>query len=103
MDRFSERLYPTRDHVHPKSQGGQITVICCRTCNNIKGDMLPAIWEAFMAAFPRWWTMSIVQLNAAKRSPFRGSAAEGLVKEPETVEHGVERGFDEIPGSTPLG
>lgn len=34
---------PTRDHVFPRARGGELTdenkIICCRTCNQDKGDM----------------------------------------------------------------
>ena len=45
----------TRDHVMPQSRGGQTWVLSCRHCNEIKGDLLPADWRAFMAAHPLWW------------------------------------------------
>lgn len=45
----------TRDHVLPQSRGGVRTVPCCRTCNNLKGNMLPEEWRAFMVANPEWW------------------------------------------------
>jgi hypothetical protein len=48
-------LAVTRDHHHPKSKGGRKIVLACRTCNSIKGDMLPADWKAFMESFPAWW------------------------------------------------
>lgn len=48
-------LAVTRDHVHPKSKGGRKIVLACRTCNAIKGNMLPDDWKAFMQSFPRWW------------------------------------------------
>lgn len=47
---------PTRDHVIPKSKGGDEMIWACWTCNNMKGDMLPGEWAAFMAANPEWWT-----------------------------------------------
>lgn len=34
-------LYPTNDHVVPRSKGGSITVVVCSGCNNRKGDMMP--------------------------------------------------------------
>lgn len=56
MERRSRsRLAATRDHTWPKSWGGRITVPCCRQCNEIKGNMHPADWEAFMERFPEWW------------------------------------------------
>lgn len=47
--------FPTRDHVHPRSKGGQRTVWACWVCNNLKRDMTLPEWEAFMAANPNWW------------------------------------------------
>lgn len=52
------RLEATRDHVVPKSRGGDRTVWACRLCNAIKGDMLPDEWAAFMADYPRWWLLT---------------------------------------------
>lgn len=49
--------WPSEDHVHPKSRGGQFKIWCCSSCNNVKGNMLPAEWEAFMAANPQWWLL----------------------------------------------
>lgn len=48
----SERLRPTIDHVVPKSRGGTKTVVCCLSCNNLKGDMPPAIWALMLEKFP---------------------------------------------------
>lgn len=45
----------TRDHVVPASQGGRSRVWACFSCNNLKGDMSPDAWRAFMAANPGWW------------------------------------------------
>ena len=45
----------TRDHVVPQSRGGVVVVWACFTCNNLKGDMLPSEWQAFMDANPFWW------------------------------------------------
>jgi hypothetical protein len=70
MDLNSERLFPTRDHVVPASQGGQVTVFACRQCNEIKADMSPAVWEAFMAAFPAWWRMRKFEIRRARRTGF---------------------------------
>jgi hypothetical protein len=50
--------HPTRDHVYPKSLGGTRTVWACVTCNQMKADMLPDHWDAFMAANPGWWNIS---------------------------------------------
>lgn len=51
----SSRVAATRDHVMPRSAGGLRTVLACFQCNNLKGDMLPDQWTAFMAANPEWW------------------------------------------------
>jgi hypothetical protein len=51
------RLAATKDHIHPKSKGGKETVWACWACNHLKGDRLPAEWEAFMAANPQWWKL----------------------------------------------
>jgi hypothetical protein len=47
--------HPTRDHVHPKSKGGDRTVWACVTCNQLKTDMLPDEWQTYMDENPRWW------------------------------------------------
>lgn len=52
MQSGSRFLKPTRDHVIPKSRGGTKTVICCLSCNNLKGDMPPAIWALMLERFP---------------------------------------------------
>lgn len=49
------RLAATRDHTLPKSRGGRFTVWACRHCNELKGDMHPEDWEAFMQSYPEWW------------------------------------------------
>lgn len=36
---------PSRDHVHPQSRGGELTIWCCWDCNNRKGDMSLAEWR----------------------------------------------------------
>ena len=53
-------LRVTRDHVIPKARfgGGEDEgniVLCCFTCNHIKGSMNPSEWAAYMAACPEWW------------------------------------------------
>lgn len=48
-------LSATRDHVVPKCRGGKRWVIACQLCNRIKGDITPAAWSVFTAAFPGWW------------------------------------------------
>lgn len=47
----------TKDHVVPKSHGGQRTVWCCRQCNTLKGNMTPVEWSNFMRANPGWWKL----------------------------------------------
>lgn len=49
------RVAYTRDHLHPKWLGGQRTVPCCRQCNQLKGGMPLAAWQAFMDENPGWW------------------------------------------------
>lgn len=34
----------SRDHVYPKSRGGQLTTPACYRCNETKADMLPIEW-----------------------------------------------------------
>lgn len=36
------------DHVFPKALGGIAKVACCVLCNNIKGDMTPTEWLAYV-------------------------------------------------------
>jgi hypothetical protein len=62
-------LERTRDHYIPLSRGGtnakeNIRPSCYR-CNNIKGNMMPDEWAAFMAANPCWWAM---QVNTKKQT-----------------------------------
>lgn len=45
----------TKDHVRPQSDGGYITVPCCRTCNFLKGHSDMHGWWWFVHAFPRYW------------------------------------------------
>lgn len=47
--------HPTRDHVLPKSRGGQVTVLTCYQCNQMKSNALPEDWERFMRENPEWW------------------------------------------------
>lgn len=48
------------DHKVPISRGGDIRgnniVLACTACNNLKSDMMPDEWTAYMAANPEWWT-----------------------------------------------
>jgi hypothetical protein len=69
--RTHRTLAPTRDHVVPASRGGREMIICCITCNGVKGDMLPAVWAAFMAAHPRWWLLSKYDLRRIKRGAWK--------------------------------
>lgn len=48
-------LAKTQDHVIPKSSGGTSVVPCCRACNHIKADLLPADWDRWRAQHPEWW------------------------------------------------
>lgn len=52
-------LKATIDHVVPLSKGGAVrgdnVVLACALCNNLKADMMPEDWAAFMAANPIWW------------------------------------------------
>ena len=41
----------TRDHVIPKSRGGKVTVLCCRPCNESKGDRTPEEWRADIGTY----------------------------------------------------
>lgn len=34
----------SRDHVYPKSRGGQVTTPACYECNERKADLLPIAW-----------------------------------------------------------
>jgi hypothetical protein len=71
------KLAATKDHVVPKSKWAPIDRIygsrlvwCCRQCNTIKGDMMPADWENFMAVNPQWWRLPLYQFGAnAKALP----------------------------------
>lgn len=69
-------LAPTRDHVVPKSRGGRAVVVCCITCNGIKGNMLPEEWESFMAAYPEWWKLTKLELRAIWRAPRKAARDE---------------------------
>lgn len=51
-------LFPTRDHVVPRSKLGGVPgeiVWACRSCNQLKADRLPEQWARFMRRNPRWW------------------------------------------------
>lgn len=45
----------TFDHVKPQSDGGWRRVPCCRTCNQLKGNLPMEDWFWFIGAFKRWW------------------------------------------------
>jgi hypothetical protein len=65
-------LAATRDHVMPKSKwsaGEQPRAWACRTCNNMKADMLPAEWRQFRAANPEWWKGREQPLQRAATQP----------------------------------
>lgn len=49
------QLYPTRDHVEPRSQGGKITVWACVICNAVKRDMTEEQWALYRATHDFWW------------------------------------------------
>lgn len=61
-------LYPTRDHVEPKSRGGNITVWACQTCNHVKRDMSEEQWMVYRAHHDFWWLGSRAQ-RASKWTP----------------------------------
>lgn len=48
-------LYPTRDHVEPRSLGGKITVWACYTCNHVKRDMTERQWAIYRGTHDFWW------------------------------------------------
>ena len=39
----------TRDHVYPKSRGGQFTTPACYNCNETKANMLPIEWALMLS------------------------------------------------------
>jgi hypothetical protein len=109
------RLAPTRDHVIPVARGGGDgpKVHACKQCNETKADMMPDQWNRFMIAYPKWWLMSTVEVNRARRSEIpdlpsqkggvifeRGRAAKlrrsGPVLVPPELIYGV-------PAATPAG
>lgn len=59
MDADDFHLKPTRDH-HPipRSRGGTKTIICCLLCNNRKGSMTEAEWNAYVVENPGWWLIT---------------------------------------------
>lgn len=48
----SASLQPTRDHLIPRSRGGTVIRITCLACNNLKGDMPPALWVLTLEKHP---------------------------------------------------
>lgn len=48
-DFFTTKLI-TRDHVFPKSKGGQVTSPACYPCNEKKADKLPIQWAIEISA-----------------------------------------------------
>jgi hypothetical protein len=69
MNRNSNQLQPTRDHLVPRSHGGRSIIICCLQCNGIKADMLPDQWASYMAANPGWWLLTRAERRARAREP----------------------------------
>jgi 5-methylcytosine-specific restriction endonuclease McrA len=47
----------TKDHLTPKSEGGEYTVWCCRACNEVKGSRSMEQFDAFRKLNPRWWDL----------------------------------------------
>jgi hypothetical protein len=62
-------LAPTRDHSIPRVHGGRKTktIGCCFQCNNIKDNMMPEMWQAFMDKNPKWWLLDRRRLWRARR------------------------------------
>jgi 5-methylcytosine-specific restriction enzyme A len=58
---YCKKIFPpkdlTMDHVIPLARGGRSEKInlvpCCKVCNTKKKQMIPAEWEAYMAALGR--------------------------------------------------
>jgi len=51
-DDATTALWPTRDHFEPQVRGGKETVVACRACNQMKGDMPAALWVTVMRHVP---------------------------------------------------
>jgi 5-methylcytosine-specific restriction endonuclease McrA len=47
----------TRDHLQPRSQGGQRIVPACIACNHLKANKTPDEWRRFQALNPQWWKL----------------------------------------------
>lgn len=46
---ITSRLYhPTRDHLIPRKDGGNVCIIVCFSCNNLKADTPLEDWLLFM-------------------------------------------------------
>lgn len=65
----SGALYPTKDHVEPRSRGGKITVWACQTCNHVKRDMTVDEWAIYRASHDEWWRTGRRANNAANWTP----------------------------------
>lgn len=94
MDRDHFQLRPTRDHVIPRSRKGTVKIVCCNKCNGIKGDMMPAEWDAYMAANPGWWLLSKAERRARRKLDLRalpprhvpqGTAPSPVIVPPELI------------------
>lgn len=50
----NDPLYPTRDHIVPRAQGGEDAIgnvaVVCRSCNDIKSDLTVVEWRDLMLA-----------------------------------------------------
>ncbi len=96
MDKNSFHLSASRDHTVPRSKGGRKSpqIICCRYCNSLKRDMMPAEWDAYMLANPSWWTLTKAERRARAR----------LAKDKKRVEKwGARLKRRELQGSPPAG
>lgn len=111
------RVAATRDHVVPKSRGGREKVWACRQCNELKRDMLPNDWRAFMECYPEWWNNPMFKRygvpekrrRAWGRGPSNQKPQDGTYSDTKYIlEHGkkawrarIEAGM-EIPTVVPL-
>lgn len=69
-------MAPTRDHIRPKTDGGRVILVCCRTCNGHKGNLALVEWlhELKMAGdFRIAFVKKVIRLyaNLAEPSPDR--------------------------------
>jgi len=69
MSMESAALYPTKDHVEPRSRGGKITVWACYTCNHVKRDMSVDGWAIYRATHDEWWLKGRRAECAARWTP----------------------------------